>query len=351
MLPEAEEYIVVEGARDGRYKAGPTRCQVMVGKAPPGDLAAHVLDRTGAGDDRLRQGPAYGEDAAAIEVGDSTLVVSSDPISMASERIGTLGVPVACNDVAASGADPSWVTVVVFVPEDDPALLDRITTQVHEAALAMGVAVAGGHTEYDPDRARPLLSLTAWGLAEQFLPTGGARPGDRVLLTGGAGIEGTAILASDFRERLLAADVDEGTIGRAETFFSEISVLPEAQVVRELATALHDPTEGGVHAGLFELAAASDTVVDIERDRVPIREATRRLCRAVGVDPLRIFGSGALLATVPATDADAAREALEDEGVEAAEVGRVRTGEAPALVVDGERFESPGRDELYPLWG
>nr|WP_223301850.1 AIR synthase related protein [Haladaptatus sp. R4] len=48
--------------------------------------------------------PGYGEDAAAIEIGDETLVVSSDPLSLARERLGTLAVNVACNDVACSGA-------------------------------------------------------------------------------------------------------------------------------------------------------------------------------------------------------------------------------------------------------
>jgi len=321
----------------------------MVGKVPPDALSALVFDRTGTSVDSVLQGPAYGEDAAAIDPGDGTLVVSSDPISLAAERAGQLAVPVACNDVAASGGDPAWLTVVLFLPEDDPETADAVTGQLHEAALAADVSIVGGHTEYDPERSRPLLSVTAMGTAERFVPTGGAQPGDEVVLTGGAGLEGTAILASDFREAALEAGVDRGTVDRAVEFFEEVSVTSEARTIREHATAMHDPTEGGLVDGLLELAVASDVVVEVTRDRVPVREETRALCDALEVDPLRIFGSGALVATVPPDELDDALAALDDAGVDAVHVGTVRAG-SPALVLDGERSEEPVRDDLYALW-
>ncbi len=322
----------------------------MVGKLPPGDLAAHVFARTGAESDRVLQGPAYGEDAAAIDLGDRHLVASSDPISLAAERIGTLGVAVACNDVAVSGADPSWLTVVAFVPDDDPGAIETVTEQLHAAALEEGVAIVGGHTEYSGDLPRPLLSLTAMGMADRFVPTGGAEPGDRLILTKGAGIEGTAILASDFRATALEAGVDAATIDRAVGFFEEVSVGPEARLLREYATAMHDPTEGGLVDGLLELAAAAGVVADVDGESIPVREETRRLCAALDVDPVRVFGSGAVVAAVPPVDVDAALGALDDAGIGAAEIGAVRAGDAPALVLDGERFEDPVRDDLYALW-
>jgi hydrogenase expression/formation protein HypE len=324
----------------------------MVGKVPPDDLAAHVLGRTGSPDGRVRQGPAYGEDAAAVDLGEHTLVVSADPISLAAERVGTLGVPVACNDLAASGAEPAWLTVVTVVPADDPAVLEAVAEQLHEAALEVGVSVVGGHSEYNPELSRPLLSLTALGPAERFVPTAGAEPGDRVLVTKGAGVEGTAILASDFREAARERGVREAALDRAVGFFEEISVLPEARLLRERATAMHDPTEGGLVDGLFELASAADADVAVERDRIPVREETRALCDAMDVDPLCIFGSGALVATVPPDEADVAFGALEDAGIATADIGEVRRrdGGTPALVVDGERFEEPVRDDLYALW-
>ncbi|KYH27262.1 selenide, water dikinase [Halalkalicoccus paucihalophilus] len=315
----------------------------MIGKLDP-DRLETVFSRTGTPDDDVVVGPAYGEDTAALRVGEQLLVVNTDPVSLAAERIGEIGIHVACNDVAASGGEPRWLTAVVFLPDGD--LLDPVVSQLDTAAREAGVAIVGGHTEYAPERDRPLLALTCLGLADEYVPTGGADPGDTLLLTKGAGIEGTAILATDFRESM---DLPESLLDRGQALFSELSVLPEARLLREDASAMHDPTEGGLVDGALELAVASDVRVEIERDHVPIRESTRELCAAMGVDPLKIFGSGALLATIPEELVEEALDALDSAGIEAAAIGTVEAGE-PALSLDGERITEPVRDDLYELW-
>lgn len=322
----------------------------MLGKVPPASLAAHVFDRVGADLESVRQGPAYGEDAAAIDVETGTLVVSSDPLSLAADRVGTLGVHVACNDVAASGGDPTWLTNIVLLPgEAEDTVLDRITQQLDETAASVGVSIVGGHSEYNPTLDRPLLTLTCMGMADPYVPTGGAQPGDAVLLTKGAGIEGTAILASDFRSELRAADVDRDTIDAAESYYEDIGVTKEAAIVRDRATAMHDPTEGGLIDGLLELASASEVRLTVDSSTVPIREPTRVLTEEVAVDPLRIFGSGALIATVPKGLVSETIAELRSAGIEATRIGFVQSGE-PALILDDATVTEPVRDDMYRLW-
>jgi hydrogenase expression/formation protein HypE len=289
------------------------------------------------------QGPAAGEDAAAISPPAGTLVISSDPISLAASHVGTLGVHVACNDVAVAGVDPRWLTAVVLLPDETD--LESITADVDAAARDLGVAVVGGHTEYLDALDRPLVVLTAMGVGD-FLPTSGANPGDAVLLTGGAGIEGTAILAADFGDALA---VDDATVERIAAFLDDVSVVPAAKTLREYATAMHDPTEGGVLAGLDELSRAASVRIDVQRDAVPVRPETAALAAAGDVDPLRIFGSGAVLATVPQERVDDALDDAAAAGIEAAEIGTVRAGEA-SVVLDDARLETRVRDDLYDLW-
>ncbi|TMT87354.1 hydrogenase expression protein [Haloterrigena sp. H1] len=326
----------------------------MPGKVSPDDLLTHVFQRTGAAetDETVLQGPAEGEDAAAIDWpdGEDTLVVSSDPISLAASQVGQLGVAVATNDVAVSGADPRWLTAVVLLPTDvDTNVLEEITHDLDAAARELGASIVGGHSEYVDQLERPLLSLTAMGATEQYVPTGGAQPGDAVVLTKAAGIEGTAILAADFGDEL---GVEPAINERAASYLEEISVVPEARIVREYATAMHDPTEGGVTSGLLEVARASDVRLEVTRDAVPVREATATLCDAAGVDPLQIFGSGALLATVPEDALEACLADLAEAELEAAVIGTVAplTADVPELVLDGESITEPIEDDLYPLW-
>lgn len=321
-------------------------------KFSPADLDSYVFSRTGAANDDLRVGAGYGEDAAAIATDGGTMVVSTDPISLAAERIGTLAVAIASNDVAACGGRPDWLVNAVFLPEPDVELLDDVTAQLDAEASRLGITVVGGHTETVAGLSQPLLSLTCMGPTERYVPTSGANPGDAVILTKAAGIEGTAVLATDFRADLDAAGIDAEPIARAAEFFDDVSVLPESAVLAPVATAMHDPTEGGVLNGVVELACASEVRIDLREDAVPVRPETDALCAAMDVDPLRVLGSGALLATVPDDEAEAALAALDAEGIDGEVVARVEepTEDDAGVVYDGQYYTGEVRDDMYDLW-
>jgi hydrogenase expression/formation protein HypE len=320
-------------------------------KFAPAALESYIFSRTGAENDDLLVGGGYAEDAAAIDPGDRPLVVNTDPISFAADRIGTLGVAIASNDVAACGGTPEWLVSTIFVPSADLDVLDDVTAQLDAEATRLGITIIGGHTETVPALPRPMLSLTCLGSTDRYVPTGGAEPGDVVLLTKGAGIEATAILATDFRESLRETGVEAAMLDRGETFFEAISVVPEATVLAPVATSMHDPTEGGVLNGLVECACASDVRISLDATDVSVKEPTRRLCAAAGVDPLRVFGSGALLATVPADRAASTLEALEAEDIDATALATVESAAGePGVVLDGQRFTGGVDDDLYALW-
>ncbi|KAB1185514.1 MULTISPECIES: AIR synthase family protein [Haloferax] len=322
-------------------------------KLSPADLDRYIFSRTGAANDDLLVGAGYGEDAAAVATDEGTMVVSTDPISLAAERIGTLGVAIASNDVATCGGIPKWLVSTILMPEPDVDLLDDITAQLDAEARRLGITIVGGHTETVAGLSRPLLSLTCMGPTDRYIPTSGAEPGDAVILTKGAGIEGTAVLATDFSDDLDEAGVDSEMVDRATDFFEDISVLPESAVLGPVATAMHDPTEGGVLNGLVELACASGVRIDVERTDVPIRPETRTLCDAMGVDPLRVLGSGALLATVPADEAEEILAALDAEDIDAtvvATVDEVADEDDAGVVYDGQFYTGGVRDDMYDLW-
>ena len=321
----------------------------MIGKVAPEALAEHVLDRTGADDADVIQGPAYGEDTAAISLGDQILVVNSDPLSLAAEEVGTLAVHVVCNDLAASGARPRWMTNTMFLPDDDPTTVDNLTRQLDDTATKIGVAIVGGHSEYLPPLDRPLLSLTSFGLTDRYVPSGGAQVGDAIVLTGTAAIEGTAILATDFAEDIREHGVEQETIDRGASFIDEISVIEEGELLRHEATGMHDPTEGGILTGLIEMARAAENTFEIDEASIPVRPETQTLCSAMDVDPLWIFGSGSMLATVPQREVDEVLDRLTDNDIRGTEIGRVRDGQA-GISIGGDLRSDALRDELYALW-
>lgn len=215
----------------------------MLGKVDPATLKKYVFSRLGARDKDVIVGPGYGEDSAAIDMGDNFLVISADPLIFAESRIGQLSVNVACNDVAACGAKPKWLLSVITLPQGKSDALNGITEQIDKEAKKLRVRVIGGHTEIVPEITRPLLSMTCIGVTDRYVHTSGARSGDDVILTKGAGIEATGILATDFRDELIKKGLSNSEIRRAEAKLGELSVVESCLTISHLVNSMHDPTE------------------------------------------------------------------------------------------------------------
>jgi len=335
----------------------------LVGKLPPRLMEKYIYTRLGVRDPSVIVGPQVGEDSAVIDLGDGrVLVTHADGITGAVEFLGWLAVHIVSNDIAVTGARPRWYLSTLYLPEDaSEEVIDKITSQMDRAAKEIGVMIVGGHTEYTPKLERPLIATAAIGIVEKdkFVRTGGARPGDRVIMTKVAAIEGTAILASDFKDALIKRGVGEEVIKRAQEFLNRVSVVKDALVLAEkkLATSMHDPTEGGILGGLSEIAYASKVTLEVWEERIPVAPETAEISRALGVDPLRLISSGVLIATVPEGLVEEAIEALRSVGIEASEIGEVREKVGETLVVlhrSGGKVEEITdvyvHDELVRIW-
>ncbi len=321
------------------------------GKLSPADLERIVFPYLGTRRPDVLVRAAIGEDSAIIDFGEWVCVLSTDPITGAARNAGWLAVHVSCNDVAANGASPVGVLVTVLLSEDaGEEDLRALMEEVHQAASELGIEVLGGHTEVTPNLPATIISSTAIGKARKsrYVTSSGARVGDYLVLTKSAGLEGTAILATDFEDRLRSTLGDE-IVARAQAFRREISVVREGIAAAELgATAMHDPTEGGVLGSIHEMATAAGLGVEVWADAIPVRDETRRVCEVFHADPLKLISSGALLIACP--DGEAMVEGLARRGVSAAVIGRM-IAEGRWIVSAGRRRDLgiSYRDELWRI--
>jgi len=327
------------------------------GKVPSDVLRRLVFNRLGVPTNRVLSGPSVGEDAAVIDMGDRVLVAKGDPITGAEGNIGWLSVHINANDIASTGARPLWFVCIALLPEGaDESMLKGIMDDIHEACLEVGASLVGGHTETTPGLDRPILAGFMMGEAQRdrYVTTGGARPGDIIILTKGAGIEGTAVIASDLRDHL-KGKVDDQVVERGAAMVRWISVVPEAMKAVEAGSpnSLHDPTEGGLINGLWEMAEAAGVGLKVDKASIPIPDETRQICGALGVDPLRLLGSGALLITAQPGEAEKIMEALTKEGIKASVIGEVTPLSEGRLLVDEkgshESIEAVDQDEIYRI--
>ena len=281
---------------------------MLQGKLPPG-LLKDLLAAIPIDDPDVIVGPRFGEDAAVLDIGDRYLIAKSDPITFTAHRLGWYALQINANDVATMGARPRWFLGTLLLPSRcTEKEVQQIFADIQEACQSLGVTLVGGHTEVTDGVERPILAGTLLGevAKERLVVNANAQPGDVVLLTQGIAIEGTAILAQDASAQLAAQGMSAATIKRARAFLDDpgISVVPAAEALCRAVRprAMHDPTEGGLATALAELAAGAACGLAIDLDTVPFLLETAAICEALGLDPLGLLASGALLAVVAPRD-------------------------------------------------
>ena len=304
-------------------------------------------------------GPSIGEDAAILKAGNEIIVLKSDPVTGALERVGYLAVHVNANDVATRGVEPSWLVSTILLPQSlDERAIKTICTQMDTAASSLGIAIVGGHTEVTPGLDHAVVIGATVGVAKdgRYVRSDGAQPGDKLIMTKGAGVEGTAILASD-RRTFLEERIGRRAVARARRFYDRISVVREALVAFRTGGvhAMHDPTEGGIAGGLHEIADASGVGFTVDDSKIPVAKETRMICEAFDIDPLQLVGSGALLIACEASAADQIVNRLGEEKIEAAIIGEVLAERSKRFIVrrDGKRAKlpMPKSDHLWRALG
>ncbi len=269
-------------------------------------------------------------------------------------QIGHKALATALSDLAAMGAEAGEAYVVLGAPPDlDEAQCLELVDGMLALATRTGTTLAGG----DVTRAPVLtLAVTVVGhaaSAEQLVSRGGARPGDRLALTGelGAAAAGLALL----EDPSLATSLPPQTAERLRR--RQLEPQPRLAAGRALAAhgarAMIDLSDGlGGDAG--HLAAAGGVALRIEAAALPLAEGVAALAAAAGDDPLQLAASGGedyeLLAALPPERFDAAAAAVAElEGARLTQVGEVLAGEGVEIrLPGGAPLRTSGFDQLRP---
>jgi hydrogenase expression/formation protein HypE len=329
---------------------------IETGKLKPEFLEA-LLGKIRITDRRVVVGPGIGEDAAVLDFGESYLIVKSDPITFVSDRIGWYVVNVNANDIAAMGGTPRWFLVTILLPENKTtvATIEDIMGDLRRSCSDLGIELIGGHTEVTHGLKNPILSGTMLGEAaiDRLIRNDRIGAGDVLYMTKGVAIEATSILAREKSGEVIGRFGKE--FYRSCLEFLErpgISVVQEARRACESVTVagMHDPTEGGILTGAYEMARSSGMDLEILLDRVPVYEETRVLCDHFNLDPYACIASGSLLIAVHESECERLMRGFQGPGLPAlTRIGTfVQQGGGLFVTRGGERrsVHPSGKDEI-----
>jgi hydrogenase maturation factor len=329
-------------------------------KLPPGKIPKEILEEVifknlGVKRKEVVLGPSAGIDGAVIDLGKKSLIVAMDPVTGAIERVGWVAVNVNANDVATFGVEPTFLLSCILLPEKaDRKIVEAISAQMNRATRELGIAIVGGHCEVTPELPNPKVVGCTVGMTKKgnYVTAGGAKPGNKLILTKSVGIEGTAILATD-REERLKKTLKPTLLQNAKNFYDRISVVKDAITAFKTGgvTAMHDPTEGGLVGGIHEMADASKTGVKIFEKEVTIEKETLEICKFFEIDPLQLISSGALLIAAKPSFTEKILTSLGEQKIKASVIGEFLDSPDKRLLIrkDGSktRLIRPEYDHLW----
>ncbi len=324
----------------------------------PGKISDSVLKRSVLKQIRTRtqeviNGAGIGEDCAIFAPSRGyASAVSQAAVPREEDLIRAL---VKCaNNVACAGARPVAFMLTLLLPgETEEQLLRQLMTAAENTCGQLEMQIAGGHTTVSRHVDCPMACVTAYGIsAQEELPlvtTRGAVSGQDIVLTKWIGLEGTAILARHYREGLRER-YPAYLVEEAAGFDRYLSIIPEAaSAAKSGVRVMHDASEGGILASLWELAESSGVGLTIDLRKIPIRQETVEVCEFCGVNPYTLASSGCLVLTADRGEELVKR--LDREGIPAVVIGGI-TDSHDRLIYNAEEkryLDKPVQDEIHRL--
>ncbi|OOG27704.1 selenide, water dikinase SelD [Thioalkalivibrio denitrificans] len=252
------------------------RCGGCAGKLDAGRLDALLRGLPSRPDPDLIVGTETGDDAGVYRIGADLAVVNTadfmPPPVDDPRTFGRIAAANALSDVYAMGGRPITAMNLVGFPRS--GLADEVLHAILRGALEVldsaGVALVGGHSVYD-EEVKYGLAVTGLIHPERVVRNGGARPGDRLVLTKpiGTGVVVDAIRRECADEALIQAAV--GSMTRLNREAAELMIAQDAR-------ACTDVTGFGLIGHAREMAFASRCRLRIDHRTVPLLPGVAALC-------------------------------------------------------------------------
>ncbi|MCQ5365483.1 hydrogenase expression/formation protein HypE [Anoxybacillus salavatliensis] len=264
-------------------------------------------------------------DAATFTLDPHELAMTTDsfvvkPLFFPGGNIGKLAVAGTINDLAVVGAIPKVMTCGFIIEEGFPICdLKTIVQSMAEEAKKVNVEIVAGDTKVVERGSADGLYINTTGIgviSHSLEPK--ICEGDSVIVSGSVGDHGVAIL------------VARGELGLVSTIESDCTTLypliAKALQASQRIRLMRDPTRGGLATALVEICEDFGVTIELEEERIPVKQEVEGACELLGFDPLYLANEGKVVMIVPKEDEQAVLDALrsQPEGKDAAVIGTVR---------------------------
>ncbi|MEO0293930.1 MAG: hydrogenase expression/formation protein HypE [candidate division WOR-3 bacterium] len=263
-------------------------------------------------------------DSAILEVRKKKICFTTDsyvvkPLFFPGGNIGVLAINGTVNDLAAMGARPLYISCSFIIEEGfDIETLDKILISMSKASKKAGVKIVTGDTKVvEKGNADKLfINTSGIGISEREinLSKKNIEPGDKILINGGIGLHGIAVLS----ER-------EGFKTNIRSDCAPLWDLVKRIISKGGVKFLRDPTRGGVAAVLCEIVENSNFGIKILEEKLPIPKGVKSFSEILGLEPLYLANEGKIIAIVREDEASSILNIMKKHplGKDAAIIGEI----------------------------
>ncbi len=323
-----------------------------------------ILPQLGRKRPEILVGPQHGVDVGVVDLGNGqVMVTTTDPIFVVPpygwERSGWFAVHILASDAATSGIRPTYITMDLNLPLSmTREEFEAMWVVMHRECDRIGMAIISGHTGRYEGCGYPMIggaTVIGIGPRDRYVTPDMARPGDTILITKGAAIEAAGLFAVTFPQRV-AERYGEEAAREAEEIFWQMSVVEDALTAVEAGvrddgvSTMHDATECGVWGGLFEVARASGVGMVIDKEKIIVQDAVRRVCDLFGIDPYSSISEGTLIITCRPRKAQEVARRLRDKGILVSMVGEIVDGQQGMRFFEGGISRELIHPKVDPFW-
>ena len=297
--------------------------------------------------EKLINKPKLGTDCAFLSLPDN---INNSQVLAQSIGYGANAVYSAVNNLAVGGVKAESVQCCITLSDKHrEAKLKRIMTAIDEDCAALGVTLAGGHTQVSDKVTAPIISVSAVGFvaSDKCLEIANAKAEQDIIMTKWIGIGGIQQIIDARREELIE-HFNEDVVEKAYGERSDLSVVKEALMSAGFGVnAMHDISQGGIFAALWDMAESANVGIDVDFRAIPVCQEIIEICEYLDINPYHLDSCGCLLMTVE-LGYDIV-ELLKKAGIQATVIGRTTKGNAKLIRNQEEirYLDTPEPDELY----
>ena len=308
-----------------------------LGKVNRSYLNRIIYPRLGASRREVVVGPKFGVDNAVIKMGPrNVLVATTDPLSyiprLRPRESAWLSVHLLASDLTTSGFAPQYGIFDFNLP---PEMGNEEFAKYWKAFSAecdkLGLSIVGGHTGRYQGCGYSVIGggvMYSVGHEDSYVTSAMGQKGDDLILTKGFAVETTAVLTRAF-PRTIKKVLGDKLFEKSWRYLREVSTVKDALAAASIGvhsegvTAMHDATEGGVIAGVFEVAAASGLGAELDLTNISVSEETTALCKFFRINPLTSLSEGTLIIAVRPNRTSRVLGELESVGIWSQVIGEL----------------------------